>query len=95
MLGKRCIKPAINRNTIIEVIRLNDNVNALSGSMNDQVAPSEADMAQRLQASTPTNSQNNSANTYSDALTNGFGTTSGKKQSKSELKQVLEDRAAD
>lgn len=29
-----------------------NNTNALSGSMNDQAAPSEADMAQRLQSST-------------------------------------------
>lgn len=79
------IKIPFTRNTIFEVILLSDNnTNALSGSMNDQAAPSEADMAQRLQSSAQTK-------------TSGLNTAAGQKQgqSKTELTQVLKDRAAE
>ena len=61
----------------------NNNTNALSGSMNDQVAPSETDMAQRLQSSAKTKAQG----------LNVAGEKQG--QPKTELNQVLKDRAAD
>ncbi|TWH46415.1 hypothetical protein [Sporomusa sp. KB1] len=62
---------------------MSDTINALSGSMNDQVAPSEADMEQRLQSSTQTNSLNNSSKAYIDALFSGFDNTSGENQDQS------------
>jgi len=67
---------------------LSDTINALSGSMNDQAAPSEADMAQRLQSSTQTNSKNNSSKTYIDALINGFDNTSVEKQGQSNIESA-------
>ncbi|HWR43256.1 hypothetical protein [Sporomusa sp.] len=85
------------RNTILEVIYLSNNTNALSGSMNDKVAPSEADLAQRLQSSTPTDVQSDTAKSYIEALTSGFDNTAGgnQTQNKTELEQVVKDRAAD
>jgi len=53
--------------------------------MNDKVAPSEADMAQRVQSSNQTNSTqnaaNDSANSYVEALTRGMETTADSNQS--------------
>ncbi len=66
---------------------MKNNTNAISGSMTDKVAPSEADLAQRLQASNQTGSQQKATttttNSYVEALTRGMETPTNENQSQS------------
>ncbi len=59
----------------------------ISGSMTDKVAPSEADMAQRLQSSDQTQPQQKTAKTTTDsyvsALTRGMETPADENLAKS------------
>lgn len=59
----------------------------ISGSMTDKVAPSEADMAQRLQSSNQTQPQQKTAKTAADsyvsALTRGMETPADENLAKS------------
>ena len=65
----------------------NNNTNAVSGSMTDMVAPSEADMAQRMQALAQTTSSGQQTTTstatssYVASLANGMATPTGENQS--------------
>lgn len=69
---------------------MKNNTNAISGSMTDKVAPSEADLAQRLQASNQTGSQQKATttttNSYVEALTRGMETPANENQAQSQSK---------
>lgn len=72
---------------MLEVSLLKNNTNAISGSMTDKVAPSETDMAERLQTTNQATSQQKTTTTttasYVEALTRGMETPADKNQTQS------------